>query len=145
MAREHLRTRWLWAASAVVLAAVAAAPACASAELRLTLPVGSLPGLHAAGAPRSAAEADLARGLAGSLNALARNALEQSAAGRGTGFVLRSDAFVFRTRRTAARVLSGWRRARRAPRGSAWLLVAGAPDGRTPSPGAMAPASAWSF
>ena len=113
---ERSRIGWPRFASAVAIAIAACGltPTSAAADVQLVLPTTTLPGLRAAAAPLAAAQADLAAGLPGSLHSVAAGALNETAAARGAGFTLRSDAFVFGSPGGAARVLSAWRSARRA-------------------------------
>ena len=114
---ERSRIGWPRFASAgaiaIAIGACGLTPTSAAADVQLVLPT-TLPGLRAAAAPLAAAQADLAAGLPGSLRSVAAGALNETAAARGAGFTLRSDAFVFGSPGSAARVLSAWRSARRA-------------------------------
>ena len=92
---------------AVVAATLVVAVPTAAAAVRLTLPVGSLPGWHATGVSLRIGRLDLAAGLPRRLVAAIDGATVQSSAATGKNGRLRSDAFVFGSASAARRVLSG--------------------------------------
>jgi von Willebrand factor type D domain len=108
--------RWRHGIALPLLALVGAgvAPARAAADLRLVLPTGTLPGVHATAARTGTARADLAAGLPVAPARLADLAETQTSAASGGGVRLRSDAFVFTSAATATHVLGAWRRVRHA-------------------------------
>ena len=97
-----------------VAATIVVAVPTATAAVRLTLAVGSLPGWHATGASLRIGRLDLAAGLPRRLVAAIDGATLQSSAATGKNGRLRSDAVVFGSAGAARRVLSGWRHVHRA-------------------------------
>lgn len=99
---------------AVVVATLGMAMPVAAAAVRLTLPIGNLPGWHARSVSVQTGRLDLAAGLPHRLVAAIDGALGQSEAASGKHGRLRSDAVVFASASTARRVLSTWGRVRHA-------------------------------